>query len=122
MSLRGRSIGLKASMSEAEMEKHLVETRKQWLSEGHLESEVINAILSKTRPLICGYYWARYPDASLRLSEVMKKLNYSVDNAFSHKLTAENNQKNDLEDDAKKSRKPANNNGDLFAQFGSLLK
>jgi TPP-dependent trihydroxycyclohexane-1,2-dione (THcHDO) dehydratase len=119
--LRGRSIGLKASMNDAEMEKHLSEIRSNWEAEGHSKQDVINAILAKARPLIIGFYWARFPDSSERLSRVMKKLGYPVDNAAGGKIKVENNQKNsDSLDDSAKSKKKTSPL-DLMKQFKSAL-
>lgn len=74
--LHGRPIGLKAWMSKEQMKEHLIKIRTKWLSEGFGESEVTNAILSKCHPLLAGYYWARYPDASERLAQALQELGY----------------------------------------------
>mgnify|MGYP001627171657 CR=1 FL=1 len=76
--LRGRPIGLKAWMSKDQMKAHLTRIRQQWLAEGFSESEVTDAILSKCHPLLVGYYWARFPEASERLAEALKELGYPV--------------------------------------------
>lgn len=77
-SLRGRPIGLKAFMSKEQMKKHLIKLREEWLAEGFSENEVTNAILSKVHPLLVGYYWARFPESSERLAEVLRELGYPV--------------------------------------------
>lgn len=77
-SLKGRPIGLKAFMSKEQMKKHLIKVREEWLAEGFSENEVTNAILSKVHPLLVGYYWARFPESSERLAEVLRELGYPV--------------------------------------------
>lgn len=76
--LKGRPIGLKAFMSKEQMKKHLIKIREEWLAEGFSENEVTNAILSKAHPLLVGYYWARFPEASERLAEALRELGYPV--------------------------------------------
>lgn len=76
--LRGRSIGLKATMSKEQMKAHLIWIRKVWMAEGFSEEEVTSAILAKVHPLLNGYYWTRFPESSKRLAEVLQELGYPV--------------------------------------------
>jgi hypothetical protein len=71
-SLKGVPIGLKANMSKEQMRLHLQVIRKQWIESGY--EFVDYAIQSKCRPLIIGFYWNRFPEASKRLSEVLQEL------------------------------------------------
>lgn len=79
MELKGRPIGLHASMNKEAMKKHLERVSQEWQAEGFSESEVRNAILAKCHPLIVGFYWHRYPQASKTLAEVLRELGYPAD-------------------------------------------
>ena len=82
--LKGRPIGLKASMSKEEMKNHLLKKLKEWVEEGFSEEEVKQAIYNKCKPLglVSNFYWNRYPEASQRLREVWEELNWDVKETF----------------------------------------
>ena len=78
-SLRGRPIGLKANMTKEEMKFHLLKIKQQWKEEGFSEEEVNNAIISKCKPLVYGFYWHRFPYASQTLEEVLNELGLEIE-------------------------------------------
>ena len=82
--LKGRPIGLKASMSKEEMKNHLLKKLKEWMEEGFSEEEVKQAIYNKCKPLglTSSFYWSRYPAACQRLREAWKELNWDVKESF----------------------------------------
>ena len=59
--LRKRPIELKHFMSKDEMINKLFQKYNEWINEGFDKDEVFNAIYSKVRPLMYGFYWHRYP-------------------------------------------------------------
>jgi len=71
--LKGRPIGLNARMSEDQMLQQLEHNRQTWQREGFSQEEIISAIMAKARPLINGYYWARYPDAQERCRRALER-------------------------------------------------
>ncbi len=77
--LKGRPIGLHANMSVEEMQNHLIKIKQLWLAEGYSKEEVDNAILSKCRPLLIGFYWRNYPESCRKLSEALQNLNYQTE-------------------------------------------
>jgi len=83
-SLKGRSIGLKANMSKEEMKNHLLSKLKEWQEEGFSEEEVMQAIISKCKPLglTSNFYWNRYPKASQRLREVFEELGWEYEKSI----------------------------------------
>lgn len=76
--LKGRPIGLKASMSKEEMKNHLLTKLRNWKQEGFSEEEVKQAIYTKCKPLglTSNFYWRKHPEASQRLKEVFKELGW----------------------------------------------
>ncbi len=85
MGLKGRKVGLKASMNEAEMRQHLLEVLKDWASEGFSEEVVKEAIFTKCKPLglTSNFYWSRYPEAAATLRKVWRELNWNVSESIS---------------------------------------
>jgi len=79
--LKGRPIGLKAYMSKEQMKKHLLKIKEEWQKEGFSESEVINAIYIKCKPLglVSNFYWKRYPEAAENLRQAWKELGWTED-------------------------------------------
>ena len=71
--LKGRPIGLNARMSEDQMLQQLEHNRQTWQHEGFSQEEIISALIAKARPLINGYYWARYPDAQERCRRALER-------------------------------------------------
>ena len=61
--LKGRPIGLTARMSYEQMLNQLRRNVENWKREGFSNQEILGALIAKARPLINGYYWARYPEA-----------------------------------------------------------
>jgi len=82
--LKGRPIGLKASMTKEEMKNHLLNKLKEWMEEGFTEEEVKQAIYNKCKPLglTSNFYWSRYPEASQRLREVWEELNWNIKESY----------------------------------------
>jgi len=80
-SLKGRPIGLKASMSKEEMKNHLLKIKQLWSREGFSEEEVMTAIINKCKPLglSSSFYWNRYPDACQRLRETFEELGWEYE-------------------------------------------
>jgi len=74
--LKGRPIGLKASMTKEEMKNHLIVKKQEWLEEGFTEEEVLEAIWVKCKPLglVSNFYWNRYPESSERLRLAFEEL------------------------------------------------
>ena len=74
--LKGRPIGLKASMTKEEMKNHLIAKKQEWLEEGFTEEEVLEAIWVKCKPLglVSNFYWNRYPESSDRLRLAFEEL------------------------------------------------
>ena len=80
-SLKGRPIGLRASMSKEEMKSHLLKIKLLWSREGFSEEEVMTAIINKCKPLglSSSFYWNRYPDACQRLRETFEELGWEYE-------------------------------------------
>ena len=71
--LKGRPIGLNARMNEEQMLQRLEHNAQAWQQEGFSQEEIVAAIVAKARPLVNGYYWARYPDAQERCRQALEK-------------------------------------------------
>ena len=86
--LKGRPIGLKASMTKEEMKNHLLSKLKEWQEEGFTEEEVKQAIYTKCKPLglTSNFYWSRYPEASQRLREVFEELGWEYEKTISDSM------------------------------------
>jgi len=70
--LKGRPIGLNASMSLDQMLSQLRRNFETWRKEGFKNEEIIAALIAKARPLINGYYWKRYPEARERCKKALE--------------------------------------------------
>ena len=79
LNLKGIPIGLKAYMDHKEMKTHLINKIEEWQKKGFSDNEVKQAIITKCRPLVYGYYWHRYPDASQTLHKVLIELNIPIE-------------------------------------------
>jgi len=101
LNLKGVPIGLKAYMDQKEMKDHLVNKMKEWQKQGFSDNEVKQAIITKCRPLVYGYYWHRYPDASQTLHKVLMELNMPIETKLPKKTKTSANRK-------RKSRKTNN--------------
>lgn len=107
--LKGRPIGLKAYMTKEEMIKKLKENVEQWRKEGFSDNEIYNALVKKVRPLIYGFYWARYPEAVTTLKEAWAEFTMIFPSA---NLPIKNtNQKTEIK------RKLTDKNVDFLEQF-----
>ena len=75
--LRGRKIGLKATMTVEEMKNHLLKVYDLWSKETDPETAK-QAIYAKCRPLglVSNFYWKRYPDAAERLRQAWQQLGW----------------------------------------------
>ena len=71
--LKGRPIGLNAKMTQEQMFNQLERNAQLWQQEGFSKEEITAAMIAKARPLINGYYWARYPDAQERCRQALEK-------------------------------------------------
>ncbi|HDN86125.1 MAG TPA: hypothetical protein ENG49_02755 [Candidatus Omnitrophica bacterium] len=87
-SLKGRPIGLRASMSKEEMKSHLLKIKLLWSREGFSEEEVMTAIINKCKPLglSSSFYWNRYPDACQRLRETFEELGWEYEKNISDSM------------------------------------
>jgi len=106
LNLKGVPIGLKAYMDHKEMKEHLMNKIKTWEKKGFSHNEVKQAIITKCRPLVYGYYWHRYPDASQTLHKVLMELNIPIETKLPKEPKISANKK-------RKSRKT----GDFIEQF-----
>ena len=88
-SLKGRPIGLKASMSKEEMKNHLLKIKQLWSREGFSEEEVMAAIINKCKPLglSSSFYWNRYPDACQRLRETFEELGWEYEKTIPESMS-----------------------------------
>ena len=84
--LQGRPIGLKAKMTGLEMQGHLIQKIKEWTQEGFSKPEIDNAIITKCKPLIFGYYWHRSPEASNILEGVLKDLGLEIEQDYNDSM------------------------------------
>ncbi len=76
--LKGEPIGLKVYMNKKEMKEQLQKKIKEWENIGISASEIAQAIISKCKPLIYGYYWSKYPESCKRLAGILNEMKFSI--------------------------------------------